>query len=422
MTTKETVGASIGIDWANEKHECALFEHATGRTTRVKVANTAEALHEWTQELKAKFGNVRVALESGRHLLLNVLRTCDWIEIYPVHPEAAANYRKAFSPSGAKDDPRDAAALLDMLISKHDQLRVFRPMDGQSRLLENLCKERRAAVDQRTKLVQKLDAKLKAYFPQARQIAGGDLTLTMACDFIIKYPDLQTLKRARRETLKKFFYQHNSRSNRQIEKRLDTLEQGVPATNDDAVIVPLRMAAVCLARQIKGLNTSIKAFEKQILAAFSEYPDRNIFESLPGAGSVLAPRLAAVMGLDRDRYQDAAEIQCHSGIAPLTEASGKRMWVHRRWRCPKFQLQTFHEYADQSLRWSPWAKAYYQMCRHRDKNAHHNAIIRSLAFKWIRIIYACWKTQTQYSEDSYQAQLRAKNSPICNFLPTQIPC
>ncbi|MCH8912954.1 MAG: bifunctional hydroxymethylpyrimidine kinase/phosphomethylpyrimidine kinase, partial [Planctomycetes bacterium] len=49
----------------------------------------------------------------------------------------------------------------------------------------------------------------------------------------------------------------------------------------------------------------------------------------------------------------------------------------------------FHEFAAHSIKQSPWAKAYYNMMRARGNK--HQAAVRALAFKWIRIIFRCWK-------------------------------
>ena len=84
-----------------------------------------------------------------------------------------------------------------------------------------------------------------------------------------------------------------------------------------------------------------------------------MFRSLPGAGDALVPRLIVAFGTQRDRYQSAYEMQCYSGIAPVTEASGNSQWVHFRFICPKFLRQTFHEFAGCSIQQSEWAHAYY---------------------------------------------------------------
>jgi transposase IS116/IS110/IS902 family protein len=102
------------------------------------------------------------------------------------------------------------------------------------------------------------------------------------------------------------------------------------------------------------------------------------------------------------------------GSAPVTERSGKTVWVHHRVACPKFVKQTFHEFADQSIRFSRWARAYYDQQRARG-NTHH-AALRALAYKWIRILFRCWKEHRPYDEARYIAALRRRGSPLAkNF-------
>ena len=45
----------------------------------------------------------------------------------------------------------------------------------------------------------------------------------------------------------------------------------------------------------------------------------------------------------------------------------------------------------------------------------HNTIITSLAFKWIRILFRCWKTHTPYDESTYLTALKSKGSPLLKF-------
>ena len=72
-----------------------------------------------------------------------------------------------------------------------------------------------------------------------------------------------------------------------------------------------------------------------------------------------------------------------------------------RWACPKFQRQTFPEWANCTLSFCAWAKAYYDEQRAK-KKSHHTAV-RALAFKWMRILYRCWKDRQPYREDIYLA-------------------
>jgi predicted transcriptional regulator len=82
--------------------------------------------------------------------------------------------------------------------------------------------------------------------------------------------------------------------------------------------------------------------------------------------------------------------------------------VQRRRARPKFIPQSFVEYADQSIRHCDWALAFYR--EQRKKGKGHYAAIRSLAFKWIRIIYRCWQERVAYDEEKYLAALQRRHS------------
>ena len=192
------------------------------------------------------------------------------------------------------------------------------------------------------------------------------------------------------------------------------MRAAVPLTCGQAIIEPAAVYAQMLARQIQGLSKTIEQLDEEIAASTAKHPDHKIFRSLPGAGDALVPRLIAAFGSDRGRYDSAKEIQCYSGIAPVTRQSGKTLHVSRRYACPKFLRQTFHEFADQARKWSRWAKAFYEM--KRAAGFRHHAAVRALAFKWIRIIFRLWKTNSTYDETQYIQQLKKTNSPLVKFI------
>jgi hypothetical protein len=77
---------------------------------------------------------------------------------------------------------------------------------------------------------------------------------------------------------------------------------------------------------------------------------------------------------------------------------------------PQSLQQTFHEWAGHSIAHSPWARSYYQQQRERGKR--HHAAARELAFKWIRIVFRCWKDRMADDESRYLAALAKRNSPL----------
>ena len=72
----------------------------------------------------------------------------------------------ALYPSGAKDDPRDAELLLDLLLKHRDKLRRLAPDSEATRRVQNLVEERRSLVNQKTAQSNRLTNHLKIYFPQ----------------------------------------------------------------------------------------------------------------------------------------------------------------------------------------------------------------------------------------------------------------
>ena len=210
--------------------------------------------------------------------------------------------------------------------------------------------------------------------------------------------------------MERFFREHNVRRPHIVEARIQAIKAAVPLTEDPAVVEPYTLEVLALAEQLRTTLELIKRFDDAIAELAPTLPDYAVFASLPGAGPVHTARLVAAFGEDRERFQSAAEIQRYSGIAPVTERSGNTSWVHWRWACPRFIRQTFFEWAEKTIRYSFWAGAYYQ--QQRLKGASHNAAVRALAFKWIRIVHRCWQSHTPYNESLYLKALQRRGSNL----------
>jgi hypothetical protein len=113
-------------------------------------------------------------------------------------------------------------------------------------------------------------------------------------------------------------------------------------------------------------------------------------------------------------------MQEYFGIAPVTERSGRSCWVHWRWSCPKFLRQSIVEWAGMSIRYSCWANAYYR--QQREKGKKHHAAIRALSFKWLRILYRCWKDRRPYDEAKYLFALQQRKSPLLQYMSCAALC
>jgi len=406
----------IGLDRSDRKADLHLIEISNGKRRSETVDTSPESLWEWLLQLRQQHPQARVALclEQPAAHLIAFLEAYEWITLYAINPITLQKYREAFVTSRAKDDAKDALYLAELLFSHHDKLKPWAPEDSQTRAVQQLVFHRRAVVDERTGLTNRLQALLKQYFPQALVLCGDDLWRPLATRFLLKWSSLQAVQKTKPATLKEFYYLNGSRSEKLMQQRLELMKKAVPVSDDRALIESFALRVQFICRQLQLLHQTLHAFNERIVLAFKEHEDHEIFASLPGAGPVLAPRLLASMGSQRERYDKAANLQRYTGVAPVTKQSGGKRHVHRRYLCPKFHRQSFHEYAKESVLWSRWAAAYY--LQQRTKGSPHHTAVRALAFKWQRIIWRCWQSRKPYEEKIYEAALAKAKSPLVLLL------
>ena len=410
MESESEFTAYVAIDWADKKHSWHLANAAGTQREQGELLHQPEAIDTWVTGLLARFpdGLVAVCLEQARGALIYQLAKYERLVLYPVHPTTMNKFRQAFCPSGSKSDPGDAALLLELLLHHRQRLRRLDPDTAETRLLQMLIELRRKLVDERTRQSNRLTAWLKIYFPQPLDWIDN-IDSPLGCDFLEKWPTLESLQRSRRHTLERFFREHNSRSEARMQQRLQAISEAIPAVNDMALLQAGAAATTSLVALLKALNGAIASVDQQIAEQVPKHPEFALYVNLPGAGEVLVPRLIVAFGTKRDRYQSAAELATYSGIAPVTRQSGQSKSVHFRFVCPKFLRQTFQEFAAHSIPSSPWARQYY--LQQRSKGMRHHAAVRALAFKWIRILFRCWKDRTPYDEARYLQALQLRRAP-----------
>ena len=355
-----------------------------------------------------EYGLIMQELERGDSGLRSFVSVQGALVMYPIHPSTSSAYRTAMFPSGGKDDPVDAELLLDLVTRHRDRLRRLQLDTEQTRKLQLLTEHRRQLVDEQTAQTNHLTDLLKKYFPQVLNWFD-ELGSAMAVAFLQRWPTLPQLQQQDAETLRKFFHQHGSRSQKRIDTRLQEIREARPPIDDPAIVEPSVLMVQALLPLITALREGIAKLQEAGAKVFAAHPDAEIFASFPGAGPVLAPRLLAAFGSCRDRWNRVEDFQPYTGIPPITVRSGKSEWTHFRWACAKYLRQTFHEYAAQSILRSEWARAFYNHQRQVNKLDHH-AALRSLAYKWQRILFSCWKKRVPYQESFHQQRLLQRHT------------
>jgi transposase len=407
--------AFIGLDWADAKHDIGLQAAGSEQRECLGLEHRPEAIDAWGQTLRTRCHGqpIAVCLELHKGPIVSALRAYDCLGLFPVKPLPVAKYREAFPPSRANDDPADAARQVELLLTHRDQLTPRSPQSPTRRAFAQRVEHRRRLGGDTVRLTNRLTRALQNSFPHVLQWCQATDT-ALLCDFLSRWPTLKAAQLARRTTLESFCRAHHVRSADVITTRIEAIQSAVALTTDDGVITPNVLLVQALVAQLRVTLQAMAAFDTAIAPRAQEHPAFPLFDALPGAGVVCAPRLLVAFGAQRERYASAEELQKYAGIAPVTERSGQKSWVPWRLHCPTCLRQTFVEWAAESTRHSFWAQVYYQ--QQRDKGKAHQAAVRALAFTWLRILYRCWQERTPYDASVYLQALKRRSAPLLHHL------
>lgn len=416
-TKKSTTGSVpalyVGIDWADKRHD-AHWMHSDGRAGKQQIEHSAEAvlavIDEWVK--LAEGGSLVVAVEKSRAPLVAALIGRPEFTLFLIDPKQFSRYRESFSSGGAKSDGGDAALLARMIRERHAELAPVRLDDDRTRRIGFFAETRRDFVEELKGLNSQLLVEVKTCFPWLLECGAIDSPLVL--EFLRRNPDPRVARRLHPATLRALFRRHRWKNDDQVRQLIDRLRETPPLVTDGPRLDVYVYRVAALGGQIQAVQKQIDQLESAIAQDMASHPDANLFQSLPGAGKALAPRLLTAFGSDRDRFPSADAVAVTSGIAPVMKQSGQTSRVSRRRACPHFMKQTFHEFADHARKWCPWSKAYYRWLR--SKNMGHHATLRKLASRWIRILFRVWQSRTEYAPDRYLRSLQCKNHPALAFL------
>src|SRR6476646_10575079 len=104
--------AFVGIDWADRKHDVCLHVPGASALEASVLEHRPAIIDAWARRLRERFSGrpIAVCIELAEGPIVSALLEHDFFVIFPVNPTMLAKYRRAFVPSGAKDDPSDAGA------------------------------------------------------------------------------------------------------------------------------------------------------------------------------------------------------------------------------------------------------------------------------------------------------------------------
>lgn len=392
----------VGIDGGSEEHAVVLVDVAGRQHGRWTVAHTAAALYACLAEIGTKTGlppdRIAVGLEIPRGLLVDVLLEQPFA-VFAVNPKQLDRFRDRHTVAGAKDDRLDGYVIADSLRTDRRRFRAVQPdaalvieLREYTGVLEELEREHR-------RLANQLREQVLRVAPEWLRLADGaddpwfwellEKTVTPTGARALRPTRVATLLRAHRIR----------RWSAEEVLHVWTAPQWAPAPGTWAAVHAHVMLLFPRRRLLRSQRSICEARLDDVLrrcaepgAEPGEHRDVSILQSLPGVGRKTTAAMLAYAGrLLANR--DYLTLRRYAGAAPVTKRSGKRSHVvHMRYACHPRLRHALHCWAGASLRWDAAARRYYDGLRQRGQT--HARALRSVGDRWLRILFAMLRTQT----------------------------
>lgn len=397
---------NVGIDWADDHHDISIVDTNGKEVKRIRIAHSQQGLEELVdhiQSLKVPSEEVGFVIEANYGLVVQFLIDRGY-HVYLIHPKSAERYRDRHASSNKKDDGLDAFVLADALRTDGHRMQELVPDSDLARELKMLVCDRESVVRMQSKVINQLTSCLKSYYPVALKIFS-DLKNHITLEFLKSYPTPDALEKMTIKGFNQLLNRHHypwKLVNKTPKSFFAEIQSQKPFMQADAVVVKAKSYWMeSLVEQLETLVAQVKKYDAAIKKLMKQHPDQDIFNSLPGAGETLSSKLAAHFGQNRKRFTTFTSVQRLAGTAPITRESGHYKHVVMRWSCQKQFRNALVQYAYCSLNHSLWAKRYYDDLRKRQKT--HQMALRSLANKWVKIIFSLWKNEVSYQEELFLA-------------------
>jgi transposase len=302
--------------------------------------------------------------------------------------------------SRSKSDPFDARVLASFLRTDQAHLHALQPSSAAAQELKLLTRDYTRLVREQTRLVNQLTATLKEYYPRALAICG-DVTAKRTAAFLRAFPTPAALGALTQDAWDQFATAHrwNAEQAAVLWQQLQQPHLPVP----EHVVRAKRRLVEVLLRQLEPVVAAVDDYRKTVMDFFAALPAAEWATTLPASQGTLVPTIWAELGDASGRWASWQHVQGHGGVVPVTRSSGRSQSVSFRFACNLHLRRALQQFAFCSLQSSEWARAYYD--RQRARGHRHQAALRALAAKWVKIIFVLWSRHAAYDENYHLAMM-----------------
>ena len=399
----------IGWDWASQTHDITVIDDEGGLVDRWSLRHDAAGIHAALARL-ATHGrpeDLAVAIETTTGLVVDRLLAAGH-PVVPIHPNAFNAARPRWGASRAKSDPGDSFKLADYLRTDSHRLRRLEPLDAATAELQALSRLRDDHVEAKVAATNQLAALLGRHWPGAATIFAR-LDSEIALAFLDDYPTPAAAARLGEARMKMFCRRHSycgRRSPAELLERLRAAPEPIQALSGETLAELVRAQV----RLLRSLLRTIADLDRAMGAALLEHPKAPLLAPMPRIGEINLAQVVAEVGPILARAADVEHACAEAGAAPVTKESGKGRAVNFRWTVNTRARRALFTFADNSRHASPWAAQLYADARRRGKRHPH--AIRILMRAWLRVMWACWHSDTAYDPVNHGAERRLGEKKI----------
>ena len=402
------MGLYIGIDWSENKHDIVFMNEAGAAISRLTITHSAQGFLQFDaarETLAVTPTDCMVGLETAHNLFIDFLWSRQYSQVYVIPPSVVKGNRGRQGSSGARTDQGDAFLLADILRTDRDRRQPWHPDSLLTRQIGAKVSYISYLTCNIVRTSNRLRSLLLRYYPAALHVFSS-LRTQIRLAFIRAYPTPQAADALTFAQFKAFAAAQGYKQPAKLQAYFAALQDPHPQPAPETVSI-YQQEAVQLATLLLTLIQTKNTAQRDLDILFAQHPDAPIFDSLPGAGNLLAPGLLAKFGDDRQRFPRSDSVQALAGTCPVTESSGKRKVIRFRYACDREFRDITQKWARASLSESVWANAYWRRVRPGCRSTSH--AYRCLANRWLAIAWKLWQTRQTYDE-TYHLQQRARHS------------
>lgn len=401
----------VGIDWADKSHTLCIVDDAGNRLDSFEIEHTQngfDVLHRRITKRAGSTEGVQVAIETKDSLIVDFLSEVGYT-LHFINPKQTDRFRDRYRMSDSKNDGFDAYVLANALRTDAVLFNALSPLDEESLTLRVLTRTREGLVHRKVAIQNELTTYFKRYFPLATSLFGG-IDNAEAIAFLSHYPTCAracTVTKTRIVAILKKAGASDKIAERHASAAHEKLKEKQPIPSH-GIEKAYPLAVKSLLRQLSSVLEEIAALEEDIREVYSNHPNKDLLESLPGIAATLGPVIGSEIGVNVSRYSNVKTLKAYAGSSPVTKQSGKYKEIRFRHACNPHLRRAIHLAAQGAILSAGWARELYDRLRSQGKS--YGRALRAVADQLIEILYAVLSRRMPYNE-AYHLRMKATHSP-----------